>query len=213
MKGRIFTKEKFAERLSASMKDHGDTVYTLADYLHLSPSAISKYANANMVPKDIVIDVIAQKYNLNPAWLMGADGVEKYVLGEEETKYKEIPILGTIAAGHPIYIDENVIGYESVSEKSKANFCLKIKGDSMINARIFDGDIVFIREQPEVENGEIAAVIIDGEEATLKRFYKYGTRIVLRSENPKYPEFEFTQQAKKQVQILGKCIAVKFWLE
>lgn len=212
MKGRIFTKEKFAERLLCSMKDHGDTVYTLAAYLHLSPSAISKYTNANMVPKDIVIDAIAQKYNLNPTWLMGADGVEKYVLTDNKLKYKEISILSKITS-ETLGNEENILGFESVSEESKASFCLKVKGDSMINARICDGDIAFIREQSEVENGDIAAVIIDGEEATLKRFYKYGSRIILRSENPKYAELEFTQQAKKQVQILGKCIAVKFWFK
>ncbi|HLS52873.1 MAG TPA: S24 family peptidase, partial [Tissierellaceae bacterium] len=83
--------------------------------------------------------------------------------------------------------------------------CLKVKGDSMIGARINDGDIVFIREQPCVENGEIAAVMIDNE-VTLKRFYKNGGLVMLRSENPKYQPLMYTKEDFKQVRILGKAI-------
>lgn len=73
-----------------------------------------------------------------------------------------------------------------MDESVHADFCLRCKGDSMINARIFDGDIVYIRQQDDVENGEIAAVVIDGE-ATLKRVYKYPNRLELRAENPTFP--------------------------
>lgn len=90
----------------------------------------------------------------------------------------------------------------------KADFCLIAKGDSMINARIMDGDIVFIKKQPMVENGEIAAVAID-DEATLKRFYKdesTGT-VTLVAENPAYAPMVFTASSQKNVYILGKAIA------
>ena len=89
-----------------------------------------------------------------------------------------------------------------------ADFYLIMKGESMINARIMDGDIVFIRQQPEVENGEIAAVAID-DEATLKRFYRdeeTGT-ITLVAENPAYAPMVFTAENQKNVYILGKAIA------
>ena len=89
-----------------------------------------------------------------------------------------------------------------------ADFVLKVHGDSMTGARINDGDYVFIRQQPEVENGEIAAVAI-GDDATLKRFYKYGNMIVLRSENPKYKDMEFSESdvIEKNIHIIGKAVA------
>ena len=87
-----------------------------------------------------------------------------------------------------------------------ADFCLKAKGDSMINARIFDGDIVFIRQQPTVNNGEIAAVIIDNE-ATLKRVYLYDNRLELRPENPTYPVLNYEGEQLDSIRIIGKAVA------
>lgn len=79
----------------------------------------------------------------------------------------------------------------------------------MINARIHDGDIVYIRKQPDVENGEIAAVIIDGEEATLKRVYKLNGNVILHPENPTYKDMIFSKKDFKQVRIIGKVKYVK----
>ena len=120
---------------------------------------------------------------------------------------KRLPVLGKIAAGVPILSQEDLIDYEFVSESLNADFCLKVQGDSMIGARILDGDLVYIRQQPEVETGEIAAVLIDGGEATLKRVYKLNGSIVLRSENPNYPEQIYGK--KDNVTILGKAILFK----
>lgn len=83
---------------------------------------------------------------------------------------------------------------------------MKCKGDSMINAHIFDGDVVYIREQPNVENGEIAAVLI-GDEATLKRVYKYPSKVVLRPENPLYNDITYAEEEMNDVRILGKAVA------
>lgn len=118
------------------------------------------------------------------------------------------PLLGEVACGEPIYMSEERESYGASGAEIKADFCLKAKGNSMINARIMDGDIVFIRRQPEVENGEIAAVAID-DEATLKRFYRdesTGT-ITLVAENPAYAPMVFTADNQKNVYILGKAIA------
>ena len=87
-----------------------------------------------------------------------------------------------------------------------ADFCLEAKGDSMINARIFDGDIVFIKQQPDVENGEIAAVVM-GDDATLKRVYKYDGTIQLRAENPMYAPMTFTGEQLNNIRIIGKAVA------
>ena len=169
MIGKIFNKVIFAARLSALMADRNDTIYTLGEYLHLSPSSISKYTNG--------------------------------------PKGKRIPILGTIAAGAPILAEQHIESYMYVSNNCDFDFCLKVKGDSMMNARILDGDCVFIRIQSDVENGEIAAVLVDGENATLKRVHKMNGAILLRSENPNYPDMVFQKKDHREVCIIGKAKA------
>lgn len=117
---------------------------------------------------------------------------------------KKVPLLGKIACGEPITAEENIDDYVDVPEYVHADFALTCQGDSMINARIMDGDIVYVRQQPEVENGEIAAVLIDGE-ATLKRvFYGKGT-IMLQAENPTYQPMMFSKEEILDVRILGKA--------
>lgn len=201
-----FNIEKFGNRLKSLMEEHDLTTYALAEAVYLAPATISRYANAKMEPKRSTVEVLAKYFNVNPAWLMGND-VEKRING---TKYKRVPILGQIAAGQPISAIENIEGYEFVSQHEGVGFCLRVKGDSMIGARIFDGDIVFIREQGDVENGEIAAIIIDNEVATLKRVYKQNGAITLHSENPTIPDMRFTPRDRKQIRIIGKVKYVKF---
>ena len=117
-----------------------------------------------------------------------------------------VPVVGTVAAGQPILAEENIEDYIKLDKDIPADFALRCKGDSMINDRIFDGDIVYIRQQPDVENGEIAAVLIDNE-ATLKRVYKYPHRIELRAANPTIQPFEYSEDEMKTVRILGKAVA------
>jgi len=119
---------------------------------------------------------------------------------------QKVPMLGSIAAGMPIYADENFDSYVQVGANIRCDFCLRVKGDSMILARIHDGDIVFVRKQPDVDNGEIAVVLI-GDEATLKRVYKYKNRIELRPENPAFPVLNYEGADLEQVRILGKAVA------
>ena len=119
---------------------------------------------------------------------------------------KRFPVLGSVACGDPVYMSEDRELYVDSTVALNADFVLIAKGDSMINARINDGDIVFVRKQEKVENGEIAVVAID-DEATLKRFYKYADTIVLRAENPAYKEMEFRPEDRKDIRILGKAVA------
>lgn len=117
----------------------------------------------------------------------------------------KIPLIGTIACGDPILAEENIVDYLQVDARLHADFALMCKGDSMVNARIFDGDVVYIRQQPDVENGQIAAVQID-DSATLKRVYKYPGKIVLRAENPQYQDIVITAEDNQEVRILGRAI-------
>ncbi len=137
------------------------------------------------------IDLLAGKYkNIHPI------------------KIKKVPLLGEIACGQPIYANESRDAFVLSDESLDVDFCLTCKGDSMINARIFDGDIVFIKKQPAVDNGEIAAVVID-DEATLKRvyYYKKENKLILQAENPAYAPLVYIGEELNHINILGKAVA------
>lgn len=117
---------------------------------------------------------------------------------------KSIPLLGEIAAGTPIYAEQTA-DVASCSEGIHCDFALRVRGDSMIGARIMDGDIVFIRAQDDVDDGEIAAVVLN-DEATLKRVYHIKNGVQLLSENPKYAPMLFTLDDCDSIRILGKAV-------
>ncbi len=119
---------------------------------------------------------------------------------------QKIPLLGNVACGEPIVANPEYELYVDATTDIHADFALRAKGDSMINARIFDGDIVFIRQQPDVDNGEIAAVIIE-DEVTLKRVYKFENSLELRAENPRYRPLVYSGEELNHVKILGKAVA------
>lgn len=120
---------------------------------------------------------------------------------------KRFPVLSSIACGEPILMQDEKELYVDASEDIKADFVLIAKGDSMTGAHIYDRDPVFIRAQQTVENGEIAAVGI-GDEATLKRVYWYANRsvLVLKAENPDYPDMEFSGAELENIRIFGKAV-------
>lgn len=121
---------------------------------------------------------------------------------------KRVPFLGSIACGEPVFANEEHELYVEVGTNVHADFCLQAAGDSMIGARIHDGDIVFIRKQDMVDNGEIAAVIIE-DEATLKRvnYYPDKNLLILHAENPSYKDLIYTDAELDQIVILGKAVA------
>lgn len=120
--------------------------------------------------------------------------------------FNSVPLVGTIACGTPTLAEENIEEYIKMADNIHADFALRCKGNSMINARIFDGDIVFIRQQPVVENGEIGAILIENE-ATLKRVYHYPNRLELRAENPTFPTLNYEGEDLNNIKILGKAVA------
>lgn len=152
----------------------------------------------------ISIDELERRSNEDTEDYQGRTGIEEFKL---------IPILGTIAAGQPILAQENIEDYECIAHSLGADFCLKVKGDSMINARILNGDIVYIRQQSDIENGEIAAVLIDNEEATLKRVYKINGTVILRAENPNYKDIVFSGNDINRLYIFGKAISFRSSIE
>lgn len=205
------------DRLSAIMADRKITQAELAQRSGIRASSISDYLKGKYAPKQDKIALIAKALSVDPAWLMGYDNTNS---GKEAPGFdpstlpnyipitkKKIPLLGKIAAGQPITALENIEEYLPIDDDIKADFALRVQGDSMINAGIEDTDIVFIREQPDVEDGQIAAVLID-DEATLKRVYKMPGFLQLNSENPRYKPMIFNETNCTTCRILGLAVAV-----
>ena len=198
------------KRIRARREELGISQEELAKRLgYKSRSSINKIEKGeNDIPQSKIV-AFAQALQTTPECLMGWAQPTATALPNIPNifplKTKKVPLLGTIAAGTPIYAEENFDGYSESTEDVHADFCLKIKGDSMIGARINDGDIVFIRKQPDVENGEIAAVLIDGE-ATLKRVYKKNGSLVLQAENPKYAPIVCSAKTCDECIIMGKAV-------
>lgn len=127
--------------------------------------------------------------------------------GARPVTVKTIPLFTEISCGQPVFADDTIKCYVPVGDDIEADFCVIANGDSMTGARINDGDVVFIQEVPQIKNGEIAAVWIDGDGATLKRVYIQGSTLTLISENPKYPPLIYTEERAQEVRLLGKAVA------
>ena len=192
---------KFTNRLRQALELRNMSQSELSRLSGIGKSAISQYLSGEYEAKQENIYLMSKPLNVNPAWLMGFDVP---MVGDEINR--GIPIVGTIAAGTPILAEENIEDYFVIDNRVNADFGLKVKGDSMINANIFDGDIVFIRQQPVLENGEIGAILLD-DEATLKRFSKTENGIILQAENPSMTDWPRVY-TDGNIRILGKLVGV-----
>ena len=197
------------ERIKLLREKMGLSQVSLADKINVSKQTLYKYENdiITNIPSDKV-ELIAAVTGSTPAYIMGWEdsSIPSYP-NVHPIGTQILPVLGSVACGEPIFMAEEKEVYVDSTTDIHADFVLIAKGDSMTGARINDGDIVFIRQQPEVENGEIAVVAID-DEATLKRFYKYSDDlIVLRAENPDYKDMVYTPEDHKDVRVLGKAVA------
>ena len=180
--------------------------------LELSNATTTRWKKGS-IPQGKTLNKIADYFSVNTDDLLGRIGVPVKDLPPAIDNIfpitrKAFPLLGDIACGEPIFADETRESYVMSGTDIQADFCLRAKGDSMIGARILDGDIVFIKKMSVVDNGSIAAVII-GDEATLKRVYYYPTdkKLVLNAENPRYEPFVFVGEELDNICILGKAVS------
>ncbi len=205
----------FGSKLRELRKQAGLSQEELAKKLGVSKSTIGMYEQGQRKKpqSDAVLKKIADYFSVSLDYLMGYEG--RGVTGSDMIRFnlrpietKKIPILGSIPCGEPRMCEQDYETFIEVSESINADFCLTAHGDSMINARILDGDVVFIREQSTVENGEIAAVIVNDNEVTLKRFYYYPElqQIILYAENPKYQPLVYEGEALGHIRVLGKAV-------
>ena len=181
----------------------------VAKKLFITQQAYANYENDISSPNPETLIKIADILGVSVDYLLDREEQDFMTIDNIfPMKTKKVPLLGDIACGEPIWAEEQRGEFVSVSDDIDADFCLRAKGDSMTGARIYDGDIVFIRRQPTVENGEIAAVIIDNE-ATLKRvyFYRDKNKLVLNPENPAYEPLVYIGSELEEIRILGKAVA------
>lgn len=218
---KIKDKLPIGEKVRYWRKKKGLTQDQLAKILGVHGPNISQIENGARSPSMNTIEMIAEALGIEVGELVRdpnsaqlavdikkqptiSDGLPDNVL--KMPTMSQVPLVGTIACGSPILAAENIEGAVDLPEHIHADFALRCKGDSMINARIFDGDVVYIRQQETVESGEIAAVLI-GDEATLKRVRLFPDHITLEPENPQYRPLVYWEQEMNAVRILGKAVA------
>lgn len=217
----------FAQRLREGLDLRGMKQIELATRSGISKYSISHYLKGDWEGKQDAVYELARALNVSEAWLMGYDvPAERSApkvsvqLDKKPTippgfmplpKMKKVPLIGAIACGDPITAIQNREGDVNAPVDMRCDFALKCRGESMIGAGIHDGDVVYIRIQPEVENGEIAAVRI-GEEATLKRVYMHNDYIELRPENPAFESIIRRREEMNDVQIEGKAVGWMHWI-
>ncbi len=206
------------DRIRQVRQEQDVTQQELADYIGVSKQAVYKYENniVTNIPTDKV-DAIAKRLKVSPAYLMGWEEQPEPKKPpippgfEPMPKMKKIPLIGSIACGEPITAEQNIEKMVDVPEYIRCDFSLTCHGDSMVDAGIHDKDVVYIRIQPEVENGEIAAVRIDGE-ATLKRVYYNPGTLTLMPANPAYAPMVYTGSQLEEVHIEGKAVGWTHWV-
>lgn len=192
----------------------GLTLEDVAQHVGISRQTAQKYESGVVIniPSNRLAK-LAEVLKTTPSELMGWDNRE---LSDEnissnilKISTKKIPLISKMTDGIPIFTNEEKDGYIELGSKLSADFCLKFKGDSMINANINDGDIVFVQKQKNISNGQIAAVLLD-DDITLKRVFINEDSVVLSAENPKYPPLIYTSSNFEEVVILGKALSCQF---
>lgn len=207
----------FGANLKKLREDSHLSQEQLADVIGVSKSTIGMYEQGKRMPNtNTILKDIASYFGVSIDYLVGFQSDFGSLSEEDFSRFgirpigrRRIPMLGKIACGEPIMCDEEYETFADIGGNIDADFCVIAQGDSMINARILDGDIVFVRKQEMVENGEIAVVIVNDNEVTLKRFFYYPelNQVVLQSENPAYRPMIYMNEELSHIRVLGKAVA------
>lgn len=197
----------FRSRLAQAMTDKNMRAAELSRRTGISKPRLSQYLSGVYIPKADAICAMAQALGINEGYLLGTSD-SPAPQGADGAAFKALPIIGEIACGVPVFANAEDGGLIITDIDTDADFCLIAKGDSMKDARICNGDTVFIQKTDMVSNGEIAAVIIN-DEATLKRVYYYpeSEKLMLLPENSNYEPLVFVGKDLEKIRILGKAIA------
>lgn len=210
----------FASTIKHLRTERGITQEQLAAMLKVSRSTIGMYETGSREPDFETCEAIADIFNVDMDYLMGRSNVERKNPITPTTiippgfspmpPMDQVPLVGRVACGTPITAEQNIERYVDVPEGVSCDFCLECEGDSMIDAGIHSGDLVYIRIQPEVENGQIAAVRI-GEEATLKKVYYDGESLILMPCNNSMLPRTYSGPALENIKIEGRAVGFTHW--
>lgn len=205
----IGNKEVFSSNLRFYMEKRNKSRNEVCEALNFKYTTFTDWCNGVKYPRIDNIEKLANYFGISKSDLIEIKGSDT----DESIKSVQIPVLGYVKAGIPMTAIENIIDYEEISQEQARTgefFGLQIKGDSM-EPRITEGDVVIVRKQETVENGEIAVVLINGDDATVKKFYKTDAGIKLVSTNPTYDPFFFTPDEVNSlpVSVIGKAVELR----
>jgi repressor LexA len=196
-----------ADRIKKRRNELGITVDEIAEALGVNRATVYRYESKEIEKMPLtVLEPLAEVLKVTPYYLMGwtDDATDFSRRDFLSVAKRRIPVIGNVHCGDPVYAEEDYL--DIVDSDIDADFALRVKGNSMEGAGIVDGDLVFVRQQPAVENGELAVVLID-DEAAVKRVYKYDTYISLNADNPAYAPIILREGDGQEASILGKVVA------
>ncbi len=202
----------FGSRFKKLRKEKNLTQDKLAEKFFLQKSSISKYENNVHIPEIDVLQKFADFFEVSIDYLLGRSDYRTLFPKDtiEIEGFVKLPVLKVIRAGEPLYAEQNIADWEYVAKNNLPSgecFFLKVIGDSMNLSRIEEGDIVLIRKQEEVENGQVAVVIVNGEEGTIKRFYRDGQMVTLMPNSTNSGHAPRTINTKDvPVKVVGKVV-------
>lgn len=219
-------KETTSERLKQIMQDRSlrqvDILEKCKPYsekygIKLAKNDLSQYVSGKVVPGQDKLSILAMGLNVDETWLMGYDvplkGTPSINKENDSAPPLRIPVLGRVAAGVPIDMIEDIVDWEELPADMARHgeyFGLVIHGDSM-EPKMSEGDVIIVRQQADIESGQIGIITVNGDDATCKRIMKYADGIMLLSTNPKYPPMQYTSKEMKDlpIRILGKVVELR----
>ena len=199
----------FGQRLRKLRNNQGLTLEDMSNKFNKTKSTFSSYETGRRKPDMDLIVELASYFNVSVDYLLGRANTRKLPPNALDKKMTEIPVIGNIQAGQPVFADEHIEDYRLIAADEVSNddyFYLKVSGDSMIGSRIQDGDYVLVRKQNFVEDGEIAVVMVNSSEATLKKVYKNNGSLILQPDNPNFKPIVVKES---NARILGKVVKLE----
>ena len=209
----MLDREQISRNIAERRKETGLTLKEVADKVGVAASTIQRYENCTIkVFKLPVLNSIARALGVLPEWLYGGGNIKEFpanTVPADMSRLVRIPVIGRVAAGLACHAEENIDHYEYVSKNiisaSETYVYLRVVGDSM-SPKIMEGDLVLVRCQEDVDNGDYAVVLIDNEDGVVKKIVRVKDHIELISENPYYPPRIFSGEDMSRIRIFGKVI-------
>ena len=198
---------RIATNLNRLMEHRNVTQLELAEYMNVSQATISNWCKGSKMPRMDKIDKLCQFFNVSRTELMDSHSADlSNIINISFPAARPIPILGDICAGEGTWCEENFEGHFFIDSSVKADFCVRVRGDSMIDAGIRDGDLAFIKKTYDYKDGNIYAVRINSDcEAVLKKVFWQDDTIIL---NPCNAEYKPIVTDSEGVSVVGECIGV-----